>query len=199
MRQEAEAAHREAEAARGREAAAAQQAGHCELRQPDGEEEVEAKSRGGVGGVTTTEAMRQPARKQEANGRGGVQEANERRGVNRQEAAERREDERRRRQDVRRRDNQPEAPAEPPPPPPPPPPPARMVAPLARSLAMAAAATSPALSASSASTKSALPASSSSTPSHRRRCRPRRTRGAPFWRWWHPPRSSCGCAGAMRS
>ena len=75
MRQEAEAAHREAEAARGREAAAAQQAGHCELRQPDGEEEVEAKSRGGVGGVTTTEAMRQPARKQEANGRGGVQEA----------------------------------------------------------------------------------------------------------------------------
>jgi len=43
-RREAEAVRREAEAARGREAAAAQHVGRCELRQPDGEEEVEAKS-----------------------------------------------------------------------------------------------------------------------------------------------------------
>jgi hypothetical protein len=45
--------------------------------------------------------------------------------------------------DVRRCNNQPEAPAEHPNPPPPPSPPAGMAAPLARSLAMAAAATSP--------------------------------------------------------
>jgi hypothetical protein len=58
----------EAEAARGREAAAARQVGRCELRQPDGEEEVEAKSRGGVGEGATTGATRQPPGKQEATG-----------------------------------------------------------------------------------------------------------------------------------
>jgi hypothetical protein len=75
------AARREAEAARGREAAAVRQVGHCELRQPAGKEEVEAKSRGGVSGCATTGAMRQPAGKQEANGRGGLQEANGKREV----------------------------------------------------------------------------------------------------------------------
>ena len=44
MHREAEAARRKAEAARGREAAAARQVGHCELQQPDGKEEVEAKT-----------------------------------------------------------------------------------------------------------------------------------------------------------
>jgi hypothetical protein len=68
-RLEAEAARREAEAARGREVAAARQVWRCKLQQPDGEEEVEAKSRGGVGGSTTTGATRQPAGKQEANWR----------------------------------------------------------------------------------------------------------------------------------
>jgi hypothetical protein len=96
--------------------------------------------------------------------------------------------------DVRCRDNQPEAPAEHPNPPPPPPPPAGMGAPLARSLATAAAATSPASSASLASAKSARPPLSSSTPSHRRRRRPHQTRGAPFWRRRRPLRSSCGCS-----
>jgi len=67
-RREAEVARCEAEAARGQEAAAARQVGSCELRQPDGEEEVEAKLRGGVGGGATTGATRQPAGKQEANG-----------------------------------------------------------------------------------------------------------------------------------
>jgi hypothetical protein len=187
-RREAEAARRKAEAARGREAAAARQVGRCELRQQDGEDEVEAKSRGGVGGGATTGATRQPARKQEANGRGGVQEANGRGGISGQEAAERREDERRRRRrrNVRRRDNQPEAPAEPPPPPPPPSPPAGMTAPFARSLATAAAATSPSSSDSSASAKFARPPSSLSTPSHRRRHCPRWTRGVPFWRRRRP-------------
>jgi hypothetical protein len=75
-----------AEAARGREAAAARQVGSCELRQPDGEDEVEAKSQGGVGGGATTGATQQPAGKQEANGRGGVQEANRRGGVSGREA-----------------------------------------------------------------------------------------------------------------
>ena len=69
-----------------------------------------------------------------------------------------------------------------------------MAAPLARSLATAAAATSPTSSASSASAKSARPPSSLSTPLHRRRCRPRRTRGAPFWRRRRLLRSSCGCS-----
>jgi hypothetical protein len=100
---------------------------------------------------------------------------------------------RRRRHDVRHRNNQPEALADPPPPPPPPSSPAGMAA-LARTLATAAAATSPASSASSASAKSACPPSSSSTPSHRRHCRPRRTRGVPFWRWRRPLQSSCGCS-----
>ena len=81
---EAEAARHEAEAARGREAAAARQVGHCKLRQPDGKEEVMAKSRGRGGGGATTEATRQPAGKQDANGRGGVQEANGRGGISRQ-------------------------------------------------------------------------------------------------------------------
>jgi len=45
-RGEAETACPEAEAARGREVAAARQVGRCELQQPDGEEEVEAKLRG---------------------------------------------------------------------------------------------------------------------------------------------------------
>ena len=93
--------------------------GHCELLQLDGEEEVEAKSQGGVGGGMTTGATRQPAGKQEANRRGGIQEARGRGGISGQEAAERREDERRRRHDVRRCDNQPETEAKPPPPPPP--------------------------------------------------------------------------------
>jgi hypothetical protein len=44
--------------------------GHCELRQPDGKEEVKAKSRGEVGGGKTTGATRQPAGKQEANMKG---------------------------------------------------------------------------------------------------------------------------------
>ena len=44
MCREAEVAHHEAEAARGQEAAAVQQVWHCELQQPDGEEEVEAKT-----------------------------------------------------------------------------------------------------------------------------------------------------------
>ena len=83
MRQEAEAAHCKAETAKGREAVAARQVGRCELRQPDGKEEVEAKLQGGVGGSggTTTGATRQPAGKQQANGKGGVQEANGRGGV----------------------------------------------------------------------------------------------------------------------
>jgi len=76
MRWEAEAACHEAEATRGWEAAAARQVGRWELRQPDGEEEVKAKSWGGVGGGVTTGATGQPAGKQEANGRGGVKEAN---------------------------------------------------------------------------------------------------------------------------
>jgi hypothetical protein len=76
-RREAEAARCEAEAARGREAAAARQVGRCELQQPDGKEEVEAKSRGGVGGGATTGATRQPAGKQEANGMGGIQDKRE--------------------------------------------------------------------------------------------------------------------------
>ena len=66
---EVEAARREAEAAREREVAAARQVWRCKLQHPDGKEEVEAKSRGGVGGSTTTGAMRQPAGKQEANWR----------------------------------------------------------------------------------------------------------------------------------
>ena len=155
----------------------------CELRQPDGKEEVKAKSRGrgGSGGGATTGAMQQPTGKQEVNGRGGVQEANWRGGVSGQVAAERQEDERRRRCNmVRCHGNQPEAPAEPHPPPPPPFPPAGMVAPLSRSLATAAAATSPALSLSSALVKSMHPPLSLSTPLHRCRCRPRRTHGAPF-------------------
>ena len=45
------------------------QVGRCELRQPAGKEEVEAKSRGGVSGGATTGATQQPAGKQEANGR----------------------------------------------------------------------------------------------------------------------------------
>ena len=44
MCREAEVVRRKAEAARGREAAAVRQVGHCELQQPDGEEEVEAKT-----------------------------------------------------------------------------------------------------------------------------------------------------------
>ncbi len=167
--------------------------GHCELRQPDGEEEVEAKSRGGVGGSATTGAMQQPAGKQEADGRGGIQEANVRGGVSGQEAAERREDKRWRRHDVRRCNNQPEAPAEPPPPPPPPSYPAGMAA-LARTLATAAAATSPASSASSALAKSARPPLSSLTPLHCRRRHPRRMHGVPFWRRRRPLRSICGCS-----
>ena len=67
--------------------------GHCKLRQPDGEEEIEAKPRGGGGGGMTTGVTQQPAGKQEANRRGCVQEANRRGGVSRQEAAELREDE----------------------------------------------------------------------------------------------------------
>ena len=117
---EAVAAHREAEAARERETAVARQVGPCKLQQPDGEEEVEAKSQGRGGGGMTTGAMRQSAGKQEVF-RGGVHEANGRRGVSGQEAAERQEDKRRRRRDVRHRDNQPEVPSEPPPPPSPPP------------------------------------------------------------------------------
>jgi len=110
---EAEAARREAEAARGQEAAAAQQVGHyCKLRQPDGKEEVEAKSRGEGDGGVTTGATRQPAGKQEANRRGGVQLANGKGSIIGQEVAEHQEDERRRQHDVRRRDNQPEAPVE---------------------------------------------------------------------------------------
>ena len=85
-------ARRKAELARGREAAAAQQVGHCKLRQSDGKGEV-----GGGSGSMTTGAMQQPAGKQEANGRGGVSG---------QEAVERREDERRRRCNVRRHNNQ---------------------------------------------------------------------------------------------
>ena len=69
-------ARHEAEAARGREAAAVHQVGRCKLRQPDGEEEVEAQSRGGGGSGVTTGVMQQPAGKQEANMRGGMQEAN---------------------------------------------------------------------------------------------------------------------------
>ncbi len=71
-------AHREAEAAKGQEAAAARQVECCELQQPDGEEEVQAKSQGGVVGGATTGATQQPAGKQggvsgqEANGSGGV-------------------------------------------------------------------------------------------------------------------------------
>ena len=86
MRRAAEAARREAEAARGQEGAPAQQVGHCELRQPDGKEEVEAKSRGKVGGGATIGATQQPAGKQEANRRGGIQQANGRGGVSGQEA-----------------------------------------------------------------------------------------------------------------
>ena len=67
-RREAESVHREAEAARGREVAVAGQVGCCELRQPDGEEEVKAKLLGGVGGGATTGATRKPAGKQEATG-----------------------------------------------------------------------------------------------------------------------------------
>ena len=63
------AAHHEAEAARGREVAAVRQVGPCKLRQPDGEDEVKAKLRGGGGGGATTGATRQPAGKQEANWR----------------------------------------------------------------------------------------------------------------------------------
>jgi len=62
------------------------------LQQPDGKEEVEAKSRGRGGGGVTTGVMRQSAGKQEVFGRGGVQEANGRRGVSGQEAAECQED-----------------------------------------------------------------------------------------------------------
>ena len=79
--------------------------GHCELQQPDGEEEVEAKLQGGVGGGTTTGVTRQPAGKQEANGRGGIQVAKGRGVISRQEAAEHREDKRGQRHDVRRCDN----------------------------------------------------------------------------------------------
>ena len=49
-RREAEAVHRKAEVARGREEVAAHQVGHCKLQRPDGEEEVEAKLQGGVNG-----------------------------------------------------------------------------------------------------------------------------------------------------
>ena len=118
-RREAEAARRKAEAARGREAAAAQQVGRCcELRQPDGKEEVAAKSQGKGGGGVTTGATRQPAGKQEANRKGGVQLANGRGGVSGQEVTKHQEDERWQQHDVRRRDNQPEAPVEAEPPPP---------------------------------------------------------------------------------
>jgi hypothetical protein len=51
--------------------------GRWELQQPDGKEEVEAKSRGGVGGGAITGATRQLAGKQEANGRGGIQDKRE--------------------------------------------------------------------------------------------------------------------------
>ena len=71
--QEVEAACHEAEAARRREAAAARQVACCELGQPDGKAEVEAKLQGGVGGGTTTGVTQQPAGKQEANESGGVQ------------------------------------------------------------------------------------------------------------------------------
>jgi len=71
------------------------------LRQPDGEEEVEAKLQGGVGGGTTTGVMRNQL-------------------ANKREAAEHREDERGRWHDVSCCDNQLEAEAKPPPPPPPP-------------------------------------------------------------------------------
>ena len=53
------------DAARGREAAAVRQVGCCELRQPAGQEEVEAKLQGGVSDEATTGATRQPAGKQE--------------------------------------------------------------------------------------------------------------------------------------
>jgi hypothetical protein len=43
-RREAEVAHCEADVARRQEAAVARQMGCCKLRQPDGEEEVKAKS-----------------------------------------------------------------------------------------------------------------------------------------------------------
>ena len=77
------------------------------------------QGRGGSGGSSgTTGATRQPAGKQEVNGRGGVQKTNGRGGVSGQEVTVRREDERRRWHHVGRLDNQPEAPAEPPPPPP---------------------------------------------------------------------------------
>jgi hypothetical protein len=69
------------DAARGREAAAVRQVGCCELRQPAGQEEVEAKLQGGFSDGATTGATRQPAGKQEANGRRGFQEANGKREV----------------------------------------------------------------------------------------------------------------------
>ena len=146
--------------------------------------------------------MRQPASKQETNGRVGVQEANRRGGASGQEAAERQEDKRRQRHNMRRRDNQLEGPAEPPPPPLPPSPPAGMAAPLARSLAMTAAATSPASSASLASAKSVSPPSSLLTPSHRRRHRPCRMRSLPFWQQQRPLPAAAAigvAAGATRS
>ena len=65
-------------------------------------------------------------------------------------------------------------------------PPTGMAAPLARSLAKAAVATSPAYSMSLASAKSMHLLLSLSTPSHRRRCRLCRTRGTPFWRRLRP-------------
>ena len=73
MRHKAEGSCCKAEVARGQEAAAVQQVGHYKLRQPDGEEEVQAKSqgRGGDGATTATGVMQQPAGKQGANGRGG--------------------------------------------------------------------------------------------------------------------------------
>ena len=80
--------------------------GRCELRQPDGEEEVEAKSLGGVGGGATTGVTRQPAGKKRGKREGRHTRGKRRGGVSGQEAAERREDERRRQHDVRCCDNQ---------------------------------------------------------------------------------------------
>ncbi len=145
------------------------------MQQPDGKEEVKAKSRGGGDGGATTGAMRQPAGK--TRGKQGRHTRGKREGRRqrtrggraprgREVAAARREavatTSRRRQRSLLLL--------------------LGIAAPLARSLAMAAAATSPALSASSASAKSAHPPPLLSTPSHRCRRRPRWTRSAPFWR-----------------
>ena len=157
------AAHHEAEAARGREVAAVRQVGPCKLRQPDGEDEVKAKLRGGGGGGATTGATQQPAGKQEVSRRGGVQEVNGRGGVRAREVAAAR------REALRQPAGGTSFP------------PAGMAVPLTRSLATAAAAMSHASSMSSALAKSVNPLPSASTPLHRRRRRPRWTRSAPFW------------------